>query len=145
MVMRFWRRRYFQVREKLYRQSLPGFSAIPIAIILKFVWKEIWTDDIITRSNSMAFSFFLSIFPGLLVMLTLLPYFPIENLIPRKIFLRIFVWEKKFFFDSWVTKPTFCEPRPPLRERTQLFARRVPLEAPQAKIFGVGPPQAKNF
>ena len=81
MVMRFWRRRYFQVREKLYRQSLPGFSAIPIAIILKFVWKEIWTDDIITRSNSMAFSFFLSIFPGLLVMLTLLPYFPIENFV----------------------------------------------------------------
>jgi hypothetical protein len=43
----------------MYRQSLPGFDLIPVAIILKFVWKEILRDDIMTRSNSMALvSFF---------------------------------------------------------------------------------------
>ena len=60
---------------------MPGFNLIPIAIILKFVWKEILRDDIMTRSNSMAFSFFLSIFPSMLVLLTLVPYLPVDNLI----------------------------------------------------------------
>ena len=65
----------------MYRQSMPGFKLIPIAIIFKFVWKEILRDDIITRSNSMAFSFFLSIFPSMLVVLTLIPYLPVDNLL----------------------------------------------------------------
>ena len=65
----------------MYRQSLPGFDLIPVAIILKFVWKEILRDDIMTRSNSMAFSFFLSIFPSMLVVLTLIPYLPVEDLL----------------------------------------------------------------
>ena len=65
----------------MYRQSLPGFDLIPIAIILKFVWKEILRDDIMTRSNSMAFSFFLSIFPSMLVVLTLIPFLPVEDLL----------------------------------------------------------------
>lgn len=76
-----WKRKYKIVRDYLHRQTLPGFNGIPIAVILKYVWKEILRDDIVTRSNSMAFSFFISIFPGLLVILSLLPYFPIENMI----------------------------------------------------------------
>lgn len=69
------------MRAILYRQSLPGFNSIPIAVILKYVWKEILRDDIMVRSNSMAYSFFLSIFPGLLVILSLLPYLPIDNMV----------------------------------------------------------------
>jgi membrane protein len=79
--MSFWRRQYRTFRIILYKQTLPGFNGIPIAIILKYVWKEIMRDDIVTRSNSMAFSFFLSLFPGMLVILSLLPYFPMENMI----------------------------------------------------------------
>jgi len=79
--MQYWKRKYHEFRDFMYRQSLPGFNHIPIAIILKFVWKEILRDDIITRSNSMAFSFFLSIFPGILVLLTLVPYLPVDNLV----------------------------------------------------------------
>jgi membrane protein len=63
----------------MHRQSLPGLHGIPIAIILKYVWKEILRDDIMVRSNSMAYSFFLSIFPALLVILSLLPYLPIDD------------------------------------------------------------------
>ncbi len=69
------------IRSLLYRQSLPGFNGIPTAIILKYLWKEIMRDDIVTRSNAMAFSFFISIFPSLLVLLALLPYFPMDNMI----------------------------------------------------------------
>ncbi len=79
--MRYWKAKYHQFKDFLHRQSMPGFNLIPIAIILKFVWKEILRDDIMTRSNSMAFSFFLSIFPGILVILTLVPYLPVDNLV----------------------------------------------------------------
>ena len=58
-----------------------GFKGVPIAVIMKFVWNEMLEDDILTRANSMAFSFFISIFPALLVVLSLLPYFPMESMI----------------------------------------------------------------
>ncbi len=80
-MMAFLKRQYRVIRALLHKQTLPGFTGIPIAVILKFVWKEILRDDIVTRANSMAYSFFLSIFPGMLVMLSLLPYFPIENMV----------------------------------------------------------------
>ena len=79
--MHYWIGKYHQFREFMYRQSLPGFDLIPIAIILKFVWKEILRDDIMTRSNSMAFSFFLSIFPSMLVVLALIPFLPVDDLL----------------------------------------------------------------
>jgi membrane protein len=65
----------------MYRQTLPGFKGIPMAVILKYLYKECMRDDIFTRANSMAYSFFLSIFPGLLVLLSLLPYFPVGNMV----------------------------------------------------------------
>ena len=79
--MPFWSKKYKTFRAFLHRQTLPGFKGIPIAIILKYLWKEIWRDDIVTRANSMAFSFFISIFPGLLVFLALLPYLKIERMV----------------------------------------------------------------
>jgi len=80
-MMKWFRQQYRRIRAILHRQTLPGFNNIPIAVILKWVWKEILRDDIVTRSNSMAFSFFISIFPGILVLLSLLPYLPIGDLV----------------------------------------------------------------
>ena len=80
-MIKWFRQQYRRIRAILHRQTLPGFNNIPIAVILKWVWKEILRDDIVTRSNSMAFSFFISIFPGILVLLSLLPYLPIGNLV----------------------------------------------------------------
>jgi membrane protein len=77
----YWNRKWRELRAVMHRQTLPGFSGIPIAIIFKYVWKEILRDDIMVRSNSMAYSFFLSIFPGLLVILSLLPYLPVDNMV----------------------------------------------------------------
>lgn len=75
------KQKYRAIRVFLHKQTLPGFNGIPIAIILKYVWMEILRDDIVTRSKSMAYSFFLSIFPALLVVLSLLPYFPMDDMI----------------------------------------------------------------
>lgn len=56
--------------------SMPGLSHIPIYNILRFIIIEFQKDDISTRANSVAFSFFLSIFPSIIFLFTLLPLLP---------------------------------------------------------------------
>lgn len=56
--------------------SFPGLQKIPLYNIIKFINKELNEDAIVTRANSMAFSFFLALFPGFIVLVSLLPYFP---------------------------------------------------------------------
>ncbi|HMO38320.1 MAG TPA: YihY/virulence factor BrkB family protein [Saprospiraceae bacterium] len=56
------------------RRSLPGLRRIPVYDICSFLYKEIQRSDLFTRANSMAFSFFISIFPSLMSLFTLLPY-----------------------------------------------------------------------
>ncbi len=106
--MSYWKRKYHSLRDLLHRQTLPGFKSIPIAIIFKFVWKEILRDDIMTRSNSMAFSFFLSIFPAMLVALTVLPYFPMENLVTalQKNYVGLLPQEMADYIDSIINEMT---------------------------------------
>lgn len=58
--------------------SLPGLNRIPLFNLARFIYDEVKEDTLVTRANSMAFSFFLSIFPGLIVLISLLPYFPIS-------------------------------------------------------------------
>lgn len=61
------------------KRSLPGFKGIPIYNIFKFVIIEATTDDISTRANSMAFSFFLALFPAIIFLFTLLPLLPFTD------------------------------------------------------------------
>lgn len=92
----------------LHRQTLPGFKGIPIAVILKYLWKEIWRDDIVTRANSMAYSFFLSIFPALLVFLALLPRLRIENMVNtfRDGYVRVLPQEMADYIDAIIIEMT---------------------------------------
>jgi membrane protein len=57
--------------------SLPGFARIPIYNVVDFIRAELKEDAIVTRANSMAFSFFLSIFPTSIVLFTVLAYTPL--------------------------------------------------------------------
>jgi membrane protein len=58
------------------RKSLPGFLGVTIYDTVTFVWEE-WRSSIITtRANGIAFSFFLSIFPSIIVLFTLVAYTP---------------------------------------------------------------------
>lgn len=61
------------------KTSFPGFQGVPIYNMLKFLIKEAQKDDISTRANSMAFSFFLALFPSIIFLFTLLPLFPITD------------------------------------------------------------------
>jgi len=56
------------------RRSFPGFFGVPIYDVTVFILHEIKQHALVTRANSMAFSFFLSLFPFILSLLTLLPY-----------------------------------------------------------------------
>ncbi len=60
--------------------SLPGFHKIPFYDITTFIVNEFKRQDLTLRANSMAFSFFLSLFPSIIALFTLIAYFPIfEN------------------------------------------------------------------
>jgi membrane protein len=56
------------------KNSLPGFSGVTIYEVVVFILHEIKAHALSTRADSMAFSFFLSLFPFLISLLTLLPY-----------------------------------------------------------------------
>ena len=56
------------------KRSLPGFFKVPIYDVVAFLMLETKRFAVVTRANSTAFSFFLAIFPSIIVLLTLLPY-----------------------------------------------------------------------
>lgn len=58
------------------KYPLPGSSGIPLFDIGKFIYEETKKDNLTTRSNSIAFSLFLAIFPFVIFLFTLLPYLP---------------------------------------------------------------------
>ncbi len=57
--------------------SPPGFSGVTIYEVITFVIKETQKDNLTTRANSISFSLFLSIFPAIIFLFTLLPLFPV--------------------------------------------------------------------
>lgn len=57
--------------------SFFGLGGVPIYDVFRFIVKESIKDDLITRARSVAFSFFLSIFPSILILISigaLLPF-----------------------------------------------------------------------
>ena len=58
---------------------LPGFDKLPVYYVAKFFIKGIQEGLIATKASSMAFKFFLAIFPTVIFLLTLIPFIPIDN------------------------------------------------------------------
>lgn len=61
--------------------SLPGFEGIPIYNVGAFVRREVKREGIIIRANAMAFSFYIALFPSLVVLIALVPYLPIDDFV----------------------------------------------------------------
>jgi membrane protein len=59
--------------------SLPGFKKVPLYDVVSFILAEIKKEALFARANAMSFSFFLSLFPSIIVLFTLLAYLPIKN------------------------------------------------------------------
>ncbi len=58
------------------KTSFPGFLGISIYDTSIFLWEEWRGSDITSRANGIAFTFFLSIFPTIIVLFTLVAYTP---------------------------------------------------------------------
>ena len=58
---------------------LPGFEGIPLHDVILFFSRGLVKGSLNTRATSLAFKFFLAIFPGLIFLITLIPYIPIDN------------------------------------------------------------------
>jgi membrane protein len=61
------------------RIKFPGFSGMSIFDILGLLIKSFKNNSYSQRSNSVAFKFFLALFPSLLFMVSLIPFVPIAN------------------------------------------------------------------
>ncbi len=55
-----------------------GFAKLSLYETAVFVIQEFRQDDLVSKSQSIAFTLFISVFPGLLVIFTLLPHLPIS-------------------------------------------------------------------
>jgi membrane protein len=61
------------------RVALPGFDHLPIYNVADFFFTGIQRGAIKTRAQSLAFSFFLALFPAIIFLFSLIPYIPIQN------------------------------------------------------------------
>lgn len=66
--------------KKLENVSLPGFKGKSIYQVGKFFIDGLFEEDLNLRASSLAFNFFIAIFPLIIFLFTLIPYIPIENL-----------------------------------------------------------------
>jgi len=58
---------------------LPGFSPLPLYTVATFFFREIGKEALVNKSSSLAYSFMLAIFPGIIFLFTLIPFIPINN------------------------------------------------------------------
>lgn len=61
------------------RVIIPGFDGVPLYDVLAFFIRSMQQGSLVTRASSLAFKFFLALFPAMIFLFTLLPYIPIEN------------------------------------------------------------------
>jgi len=67
------------VRRKLSKVKV-GDRKVSLLVFLAILFKKLNNDDINVRAKSITYDFFLSIFPGIIFLFTLIPYVPIPNL-----------------------------------------------------------------
>jgi membrane protein len=58
---------------------LPGFEGQSLYVVSKFFFKALKNGSVNMRASSLAFSFFLALFPSIIFLFTLIPYIPIHN------------------------------------------------------------------
>jgi membrane protein len=61
------------------RVVVPGFDGIPIYDVTVFFVKGLMKGALNTRATSLSFQFFLSLFPAIIFLFTLIPFIPIDN------------------------------------------------------------------
>lgn len=62
------------------KATLPGFRKMPIYDVVSFFFHGIRKSSLLSRANSLSFTFTLAVFPSILFLFTLIPFIPIEGL-----------------------------------------------------------------
>lgn len=57
----------------------PGFQGLSLWYVMRFFVEAVMKGQLATRASAIAFRLFLAFFPGIIMMLTLIPYIPIDN------------------------------------------------------------------
>ena len=71
---------YQWLMERAKRNSFPGFGGVSIYTVATFFLHSIEDEDINLRASSLAFNFFLALFPAVIFFFTLVAYVPIQNM-----------------------------------------------------------------
>lgn len=58
---------------------LPFFDGLSLYDVLRFFFRGLYEGAVTTRASSIAFSFFLALFPGIIFLFTLIPYISVEG------------------------------------------------------------------
>jgi membrane protein len=67
---------FLQLTKKI---TLPGFEGMPLYDVARFFVQGLRKSSLTTRASSISFSFFLAIFPMIIVFFTLIPFIPIPD------------------------------------------------------------------
>lgn len=69
-----------RINHWLKRVTLPGFRRKSLHEVGNFFIKSLWDEDLNLRASSLAFNFFLALFPAIIFFFTLIAYIPIDFL-----------------------------------------------------------------
>lgn len=75
-LQRIW----FNILRQAKRIRLPLFEGLTLYAVSSFFFRGIVEGNITDRAASVAFSFFLALFPGIIFLFNLIPFFPIEGM-----------------------------------------------------------------
>jgi len=76
---RFFDKYIHRIGDRLRKVSLPGFDEVPIYDVIWFFIKGVQKGSLNTRASSIAFNFMLALGPGVVFLLALIPFVPINN------------------------------------------------------------------
>lgn len=68
-----------RLKDFLFNMKLPGFSGMTNEEVFRFFIKGLKKGAIGTRAAAATYKFFMALFPGVIFLLTLIPYIPIPN------------------------------------------------------------------
>ncbi len=78
-----WLRRFpflLRLLQAMKRVTLPGFRGIPLYFAIRFYFERLLDESINLKASAIAFNLFLGTIPGLMFLLTLIPYLPLGDL-----------------------------------------------------------------
>jgi len=79
-VFKLGRMRIIRVIVRLLRSIRPpGFQGLSLWYVSRFFMEAIWKGAVPTRAAAISFRLFLAFFPGIILLLTLIPYIPVPN------------------------------------------------------------------